>query len=546
MNTRTPILLLAGLLAGGAFAAETTPYGTASFVPTPERPVGYRGDGSGIFPGAMPPVPLEVDEAAGKGIVWKTPMPSWSHSQPIAIGRKVICSAEPRTTLCVDADTGKILWQDTLNAPPSEPMPEKYGTWTWHYWGGDGYGAPCSDGERIFKCWSGGKKTPAQAVCYDLAGKRLWAVEDKGSYSLPPEQGQKRGRSMSYGIKGASSPALFGDLLVYPTNGGVLARDKRTGEVRWKNVSCANTRTYETAVQVATVSGRKVLVLYNGDLYDPKDGQLLGTALPGVKPARFERGEGLKLSRIECSIGESGGFVSPIVVPDQPGVIVFGILDWSAFGRKDGKATAPTPTDEYPQELSRGTTAAGYRALAVRLSFGADGKLVAEQLWKEPATVPYAEQGPYLSYYQGLVYWMAVVGSAMAVIDLKTGEVLAPQKPVYPTSRAPKKEAFETPEVKAAMETPLKMTQGLACDGNGIPRGGNWTYARGFIDGRGRMWINHRWGGLFGLQLGKDWKVAAQGQVAVPPCWCAHAHMFPHGERIYLRSWSHLYCLGKK
>jgi hypothetical protein len=43
-------------LVGGLAAAEPLPYGHKDFVPTPERPVGFRGDGSGHFPGTTPPL----------------------------------------------------------------------------------------------------------------------------------------------------------------------------------------------------------------------------------------------------------------------------------------------------------------------------------------------------------------------------------------------------------------------------------------------------------------------------------------------------------
>ena len=38
------------------FAADAPPLGAPDFQPTPERPIGWRGDGSGRFPGATPPV----------------------------------------------------------------------------------------------------------------------------------------------------------------------------------------------------------------------------------------------------------------------------------------------------------------------------------------------------------------------------------------------------------------------------------------------------------------------------------------------------------
>ena len=39
-----------------AFASGVPQLGSPDFQPTPEHPVGWRGDGSGRFPGATPPV----------------------------------------------------------------------------------------------------------------------------------------------------------------------------------------------------------------------------------------------------------------------------------------------------------------------------------------------------------------------------------------------------------------------------------------------------------------------------------------------------------
>ena len=60
-------------LAGSLSAAEPPRYGAADFVPTPERPVGYRGDGSGIYPGATPP--LHFSEKGGTNLLWVTKIP---------------------------------------------------------------------------------------------------------------------------------------------------------------------------------------------------------------------------------------------------------------------------------------------------------------------------------------------------------------------------------------------------------------------------------------------------------------------------------------
>jgi outer membrane protein assembly factor BamB len=143
------ILLLAAFgPVGTAWAAEVPPYGRADFVPTPQTPIGYRANGNGWYPGATPPTewwegtPVQkemgvagtnsrFDPSAPRGkktkvwslgdnksknILWKSPLPGWGDAQPIVVGNRVIVCCDPDVVICFDADTGKVLWQDRLQA----------------------------------------------------------------------------------------------------------------------------------------------------------------------------------------------------------------------------------------------------------------------------------------------------------------------------------------------------------------------------------------------------------------------------------------------
>ncbi len=114
--------------------------GSRDFYPSPERPVGFRGDGTGWFAGAAPVSGWSDGEAEqieqaykdGHGrdrtakvwmlknrqpsnIVWRTEMPGWVNSQPIVVGDKVITTGEPDLLICADANTGRILWTREIN-----------------------------------------------------------------------------------------------------------------------------------------------------------------------------------------------------------------------------------------------------------------------------------------------------------------------------------------------------------------------------------------------------------------------------------------------
>ena len=75
--------------------------------PAASETVGWRMDGTGDYSDCRPPG--EIGPEAN--VAWKTPLASWSNASPILIkGRIFICS-EPYDIICLDADSGEILWK---------------------------------------------------------------------------------------------------------------------------------------------------------------------------------------------------------------------------------------------------------------------------------------------------------------------------------------------------------------------------------------------------------------------------------------------------
>ena len=73
----------------------------------PPRPSGWRGDGSGNFPGVLPCTEWDIDE--GKKIIWKAELWNRYTSQVIACNR-VFVTSEEELLLCVDRAIGEIKW----------------------------------------------------------------------------------------------------------------------------------------------------------------------------------------------------------------------------------------------------------------------------------------------------------------------------------------------------------------------------------------------------------------------------------------------------
>jgi len=111
----TPALLCrAGLTGEGTDASrgnDKAPLGSPDFFPSSEHPVGWRGDGTGCYPGANPPT-VWYQKASGesKNILWKTKLPCYSWSTPIIVGDKIFVRSEPYDLICLNKNNGKLLW----------------------------------------------------------------------------------------------------------------------------------------------------------------------------------------------------------------------------------------------------------------------------------------------------------------------------------------------------------------------------------------------------------------------------------------------------
>ena len=97
-----------------ARGADPGALGAATFKASANQPVGWRGDGTGHFPGATPPMAWSrKPSGAGyelKGLAWVTPLPAGGISSPIVVGDKVFVTMEGQDLVCADKATGKLLW----------------------------------------------------------------------------------------------------------------------------------------------------------------------------------------------------------------------------------------------------------------------------------------------------------------------------------------------------------------------------------------------------------------------------------------------------
>lgn len=235
------------------------------------RPIGWRGDTSGIFAGVLPPTEWNAKEH----VRWKAKLPGGSNSSPVLFGDRVLVTSEPDRLTCLAADDGHMLWEvtsgfdrvltpDELATAEEDPdaakavrkridaihkqieelerlavqgmrhdadlkarmqslrqtsrsvraeLPplEKYAVPDKS--AGCSTATPLCDGKLVYVLYGTGI-----AACYDLDGAPQWIKR----FEKPDTDGH------------TASPLLVGDLLIVHFT-DMLGLDRRTGEVRWKS-----------------------------------------------------------------------------------------------------------------------------------------------------------------------------------------------------------------------------------------------------------------------------------------------------------------------
>ena len=333
MKSRTWSLTVAAALICGslpAWAAQTAPakgndkapLGSAEFHPSPTHPVGWRGDGTGQFPGATPPTTwTRGANGERKNILWESKLPCYSWATPIVVGNKVFTRSEPYDLICLDKLSGKVLWvrshppivavtKEEKKANPKfleiEPLVaelqklnDAFAAAGWskelckqkhdlqkqiddltakadknyklppdmyvESWSGYTGATPCSDGQSVFVSSGCGI-----TACYDLNGNRKWERFENVK-SVWGEHGV------------ACSPWVLGDRL-YVHTVGLHALDKATGKELFAFEGPAGWGPFAiTPFELGGVS----YLLVSGTIYRASDGKI---AVPRPPDLAGDRG----------------------------------------------------------------------------------------------------------------------------------------------------------------------------------------------------------------------------------------------------------------
>jgi outer membrane protein assembly factor BamB len=437
-----------------------------------------------------------------KNILWMTPLPGRSTSTPLLVGDRLFVLAEPDELLCLDKNSGQILWSAAVNYYEVLTAEEKRANRAFeervdplvarlreetdrvkrirlrakiqqtlegidaarfkiatddHFQGHFGIvgftmPTPVSDGAHVY-VWNG----MGVAACFDLQGRRLWITR------VPARQ-------LTYG----SSPALADGVLVVFLN-GLFGLDAKTSKLLWEQ---RKVRHNVAALLGATVAGEPVVVTQRGVLVRPADGKLLH------RPR-------------DSSTASDTGWSPPVILGSrlyQPKYGV-GLLEVWDLG-------SARPGNEWEPKLEKQIQ------LPDGFSRGPDGK--GRDRWTAGSPL----------IWDGIAYESDIYQTLYAV-ELSTGKMLYRQEMDL--------DGFSHYNAVAVAASPTLVGRHiLVCDNQGTtlvlkPGASYKAVARNRI----------------ATQLDRSWPVPAQETLTYAP-------PLADGGRLYFRGEAYLYCVGEK
>jgi outer membrane protein assembly factor BamB len=201
---------------------------------------------------------VPIHWSATSNVAWKTKLPGLGHASPIVWGNRlftVTCvpESQQRVLLCLDAKSGKILWQPTVVTSPLERK---------HSLNSHASSTPATDGELVYVTFLDRRQMVVAA--YDFTGKQRWLARP-GEFS-----------SM-HGF--CSSAILYEGLVIvngdHDGDSYLVALNRADGKIVWKTSRENKTRSYCVPL-VRKLAGRMQMVL-SGDKcvssYHPESGE---------------------------------------------------------------------------------------------------------------------------------------------------------------------------------------------------------------------------------------------------------------------------------
>lgn len=272
--------------------------GTAATAGAAEDWPQFRGPtGQGISTAKNTP----TEWSTSKNIAWSTEIPGRGWSSPVLMDGKVyLTTGIPAgdglslNAICLDAGSGKILWQTEIFQPGAVGQMHKKNS--------PASATPIVTADRLYVHFG-----PMGTAALDLNGKIVWKQE---SLKFPPIHGN------------GGSPILVNDLLIFSCDGAVLpylaALDAKSGDVKWRtprNQKVSKTFSFSTPLAIEVNGATQVISPASGFVgaYEPASGKEIW---------RVRYGEGYSVVPrpvfADGLVFVSSGFDSPVTIAIKP------------------------------------------------------------------------------------------------------------------------------------------------------------------------------------------------------------------------------------
>ena len=197
---------------------------------------------------------LPTEFGPNKNVIWKTTLPA-GHSSPVLTRDRIFVTAHDANALmviCLDRQTGKILWQKQVPRLKAGKFQNV---------NGPASSTPVTDGSNVYVFFHEGG-----LVSFDSNGKERWKVV-LGPFNI------------FYGF--GASPILVDDKVILPVDQDypasyLIAVDKNTGKVRWKVERPAVISGYSTPIVYQPPKGAKQIIVpesFQLSAYSVQDGK---------------------------------------------------------------------------------------------------------------------------------------------------------------------------------------------------------------------------------------------------------------------------------
>ncbi len=359
---------------------------------------------------------LPVEFGPGNNVVWRTPLPP-GHSSPSLAADRIFLTAfegERLFTLALDRATGRVLWRREAPRPRKQELQEN---------NSPASATPVTDGSNVYAFFA-----DFGLLAYGPDGNELWRMP-LGPFNNPFGHG--------------ASPILAGDLVLQACDQDagsfLLALDKNTGRVRWRAERPHAQRGYATPVLYRPPGGGTQAILagsYQLNAYDTATGKPVWwvRGLPWqVKPTPVIAGDAIYFVTFS---GESDPGQQEIIPPFPEALAQLDL-------NKDGKLSKdeivdPRAKGRFDEYLDLDDTGfleardweqfrdrrAGENSLRAYRLGGAGDLTEGNFLWKNPRSLPNV---PSPLVYRDVLYTLKE-GGILTSFDLKTGEILKQER----------------------------------------------------------------------------------------------------------------------